>query len=277
MTTPILTGHLFRPLAGELLTLLRSLAHIDWTRPTSAGTWQVRDVVAHLIDGSLRRVSAERDQHAAPPPATPIRGYADVVAFLDELNAQWVTAAARLSPAVLVELLELASERLATVMETADPHAPALFEVAWAGVHGSTRWLDHGRDFTEQWHHQDQIREAVGAPPLRESQWLRPVLSISLLALPRGYAQTAAEPGTSIVLDVSGPAGGAWTLERTATTWALHAGASSQPATRVRIEDYDLARLLLHRLSPDSARVVIDVTGDAALAQPLLATRAVMV
>src|SRR5690349_7527168 len=95
--SPLYTADLFPPLYEELHGLLHGLAPEDWQRPTIAGAWQVRDVVAHLLDGDLRKLSAYRDGHVPPPPE-PIHGYEDLVHFLNGLNAEWVGAARRLSP-----------------------------------------------------------------------------------------------------------------------------------------------------------------------------------
>lgn len=43
--------------------------------------------------------------------------------------------------------------------------------MSWAGEDGDAGWLDIGREFTEQWHHQMQIRDAVGAAPLPDPAW----------------------------------------------------------------------------------------------------------
>jgi len=101
---PTLTAHLFEPLNAELLVLLRGLEPEDWQRPTSAGEWRVRNVVAHLLDGSLRRLSISRDGHGLPPDRR-IAGYDDLLRFLNDLNAEWVRALRRVSPALLVDLL----------------------------------------------------------------------------------------------------------------------------------------------------------------------------
>ncbi len=272
----IATEHLYRPITTELVGLLRALPPADWLRPTTAGAWTVRDVAAHLLDVELRRLSAQRDAHA-PAPATPIGSYADLVAYLDGLNRTWTDAAQRLSPRVLTELLAWACAQVADVIETADPYGPALYPVAWAGQDESPMWLDHGRVYTEQWHHQDQIREVVGAPPLAGAEWLRPVIEISLLALPRAYAALEATPGTSVALDVAGPAGGRWAIVHDGAGWRVVSRSAVDAAARVTIGDYALAQLLLHRLDADGARAAATVTGAAALAEPLLAARAVMV
>jgi hypothetical protein len=57
---------------------------------------------------------------------------------------------------------------LAAAVAALPPHAEAPFGVAWAGETRSANWLDTGREYTERWHHQMQIRDAVGAPPLLE-------------------------------------------------------------------------------------------------------------
>jgi hypothetical protein len=64
---PILVADLFPGLHAELIALLRGLAQEDWSRPTVAGAWTVKDVAAHLLDVQLRRLSAQRDGARLPP------------------------------------------------------------------------------------------------------------------------------------------------------------------------------------------------------------------
>jgi hypothetical protein len=151
----------FRPVARELVLLLRGLPDAAWEKPTVAGAWRVRDVVAHILDGSLRRVSFHRDRHTPPAPEPPPRSEREFVAFINGLNGQWVDAARRLSPRVMTEMYELASGALADFVEALPADAPALFPVSWAGEARSAGWFDIGREFTELWHHQAQVR---GAP-----------------------------------------------------------------------------------------------------------------
>ncbi len=58
----------FRPVASALVALLRGLPPDAWDARTVAGAWRVRDVVAHILDGNLRRVSFHRDRLAPPAP-----------------------------------------------------------------------------------------------------------------------------------------------------------------------------------------------------------------
>jgi hypothetical protein len=95
---PIDTRWMFRPVSGGLATLLRSLPAGHRERPTVAGGWVVRDVVAHLLDTALRRLSFHRDGMQPPAPDAPIASSRDFVDFIDRLNASWVASAKRLSP-----------------------------------------------------------------------------------------------------------------------------------------------------------------------------------
>jgi uncharacterized protein (TIGR03083 family) len=274
---PVLTAPLFRPLHVELVTMLRGLPQDAWQRPTSAPGWKVRDVAAHLLDVDVRRISIQRDRHRPSEPATAPAGTAGLLRYLDALNAQWVEAGQRISGPLLIDLLAVTGPLLADLMESADPHAPATFPVAWAGQDASPMWLDQGREYTERWHHQDQIRDAAGVPPLAASRWLRPVIDVSLHALPHAYRDVFAAAGTRIRLELTGPAGGDWTLHRHREGWRLHPAGTSGGACHIRMADLDFARMLLHRYRHDGSAVAVAVDGDASLAAPLLAARAVMV
>jgi len=276
---PLYTAELFPPLHRELMGLLRGLPASDWERPTVAGSWVVRDVAAHLLDGDLRKLSAYRDGHLPRPPV-PIHDHRGLVAFLNELNAEWVAAARRLSPRVLVELLEVTGHQLAELVASLPPHGPSLFPVAWAGEGASENWMDTGREYTERWHHQMQIRDAVGAPGLLDPVWLTPLLELSVRALTRAYSATLAPVGTALVLDVRGEGGegvGCWTLARAIDGWRLWRGAADEPTTTVSTDGDAAWRLLYNALPEETARARLRVEGEEWLAEPLFTARSVMV
>src|SRR3954471_4688653 len=172
--TPIDTTPLFRPLLDELIALLRRLGPDEWLRPTVAGRWRVRDVAAHLLDNDLRRLAAGRDGHPLAPDR-PITSARDLGRFVNVLNAEGVSWAARLSPRLLVELLETSGAWVIDLLSGIPLDAPALWPVSWAGEAQSAHWMDAGREYTERWHHQAQIRDAVGAPLLLAPRWMAPL------------------------------------------------------------------------------------------------------
>jgi uncharacterized protein (TIGR03083 family) len=267
---------LFAPLHRELMSLLRGLAASDWKLPTVAKAWRVRDVAAHLLDGDLRKLAAHRDDHLLGPDR-PIQGYGDLVEFINDLNASGVAYARRLSPRLLTDLLDVTGRWLAEFTETLDPQAPARFSVLWAGETESKNWMDTGREYTEKWHHQMQIRDAVGAPGLLDSHWLDPLLDFSVRALPPAYAATDAPEGTAVTLVVTGDAQWVWTLVREGGKWVLYRGQPENPATTVIVEPDVAWRLFYNALPPERARKTITVHGDESLAGPLTKTRSVMV
>ncbi len=271
------TRPLFRPVSRELVALLRSLAPEDWNRQTIAGRWTVRDVVAHLIDLTFRRLSFHRDRMVPPPPSRPIASERDFVEFINGINAGWVDASRRLSPRVLTELFEKASDDLADWFEGLPLDAPALFGVSWAGESESAGWFDVGREYTELWHHQEQIRLAVGAPSLSDPRYLHATLAIALRGLPHAYRAAPGAPGHTVRLEITGPSGGTWTLARDAGTWTLHLGAPASATTTVGLSDTTAWKLLFNALSRTESTAAIDVEGDRALADPLVAARAVIV
>src|SRR5690349_14941944 len=105
MRPTIETLHLFPELNDKLISVLRSLSPKDWHKQTIARKWNVKDVASHLLDGNFRRIALHRDGWQAPPDRK-IRSYQDLVDFLNDLNADWVKATKRLSPEILIELLE---------------------------------------------------------------------------------------------------------------------------------------------------------------------------
>ncbi|MBI4885915.1 MAG: maleylpyruvate isomerase N-terminal domain-containing protein [Acidobacteria bacterium] len=271
------TRPLFRPVCSAFAVILRGLSADDWHRGTLAGTWTVRDVVAHLVDLSLRRVSFQRDALVPPPPPFPIAGERDFVRFINGLNHDWVSVTKRFSPQVLTELFDLASADLAACVEGLSLEAPGLFGVSWAGEAASDGWFDVGREFTELWHHQMQVRLAVGAAPLADPRYLHAVLEVSLRALPHAYREVTAPDGATMTIEAHGPAGGTWTLLRERGAWTLRSGAPDRSDARVRLSDDAAWRLLYNALPGPQASAAMTVEGTRELAAPLLRARSIVV
>jgi uncharacterized protein (TIGR03083 family) len=266
---PVLVTDLFPPLHAELIALLRGLEADDWNRPTVCPLWSVRDIAAHLLDDDLRRLSFHRDGH--PPPAGPRdESPGALVEFINRMNAEWVTAARRLSPRVIVDLLALTGPQVAALFDSLDPFGPSHFAVSWAGESRSENWFDVGRDYTERWLHQQQIRDATGAPGLLERHWLHPVLDLFVRAIPHTFRDVEREEGTAVQVEVTGAAGGSWALLRTAEGWRLYAGRPARSAATVSMTPDTAWRLFSGALKTDADRARVHVSGDHALGAVLL-------
>lgn len=274
---PIDTRALFRPVSGNLVALLRTLSPEQWELPTVARGWVVRDVAAHLLDTTLRRLSFHRDGMRPPQPRRVLGSEREFVRFINELNAAWVTSAKRLSPRVLTDLYERASREAADWFESIPLAAPALFPVSWAGEDASAGWFDIGREFTELWHHQQQIRMAVGADESGDPRYLRAVIDIAVRGLPHAFRDVQAEPGSAVEVEITGDSGGRWTLERQRHSWTLWVGDASGPAARVRLDDQTAWMLLFNALPEGDTTGRVHVTGRPELARPFLHARSVIV
>jgi uncharacterized protein (TIGR03083 family) len=273
---PLDTVELFLPLHQALLTLLRNLSDEDWLKPTAAPLWTVKDIVAHLLDGNIRRLSLQRDGLAPLQPETRIASYRDLVAFLNQLNADWVKAARRISPGLLIDFLALTGPQVCDLFKTLDPSAPAIFAVAWAGEDASPNWFDVAREYTEKWHHQQQIRDAVGAPGLTATHWLHPVLDTFMRGLPHCYRAIDADAGTGVTFVITGEAGGTWSLHKEPQGWRLYEGASANEAAYVRLNQDTAWRLFTKGLNREEARSRLLLEGDETLGRHLLDLVAVM-
>jgi uncharacterized protein (TIGR03083 family) len=272
------TRHLFRPASAEMLTLLRGLDAEDWLRPTLAPAWRVRDVAAHVLDGILRRLSFHRDRHPPPTPSRPIATDRAFVEFINDLNQRWVDVSVRLSPRILTDLLSLATTALADFVEQTPLESPGLFPVSWAGEERpSAAWLDIGRDFTELWHHQAQIRLATRNDASPDPRYLRAVLEIAIRGLPHSYRHLTASKGTTVAFVVSGASGGAWTLRRESQSWTIWQGTTDNARATITTSQDTAWRLLFNALAPAEAATAITVAGRSELAAPLWYARSVIV
>ena len=271
---PIDAAPLFADLDAALLTLLRSLRDADWSRPTVAGAWTVRDVTAHLLDTALRRLSFARDGWL---PGADIRSDADLVALINTVNAEGVRAFGRLSPPVLIALMEVATRQLSDYMQALDPHGAAVFAVSWAGEAESPNWFDAARELTERWHHQQQIRDAVDRPGIMTPRLYRPVLDCFLRALPHRYRGVEAAAGSIVQVVVSGDCGGEWHLARRSTGWRLVEGADrTRIVARTTIPQEIAWRIFTKGITRTDAERAVRLEGDETLAQPVLSLVAIV-
>src|SRR4051812_49514730 len=95
---PILVADLFPEVSRHLVALLRSLTPDEWHRPTVSSRRTVKDIASHLLDGSLRRLSMQRDGYTPPGGGGEPRQDESLVAFLTRLNDEGETGTRRLSP-----------------------------------------------------------------------------------------------------------------------------------------------------------------------------------
>jgi hypothetical protein len=158
-----------------------------------------------------------------------------------------------------------------------DPFAPAIYSVAWAGEDESLNWFHIARDYTEKWHHQQQIREAVGkTEPLMSPELYYPCISTFMRGLPHTYRDVEAEEGTSIKIIVSGKAGGSWFLSKKSGKWILKDIPDSEQDASVTLKPGVAWKLFTKGITRDIGLQESTIKGKEFLAAPLFSMVAVM-
>jgi uncharacterized protein (TIGR03083 family) len=176
---PIIVMDLFEPLLEHLLVLLSGLDEQEWDRATPCPGWTVKDVALHLLGDDIGLLSRGRDKDTTSllPPGP------DLISRINAHNQLWVEAARRMSPRLLCDLLEHTGHQVIDYFRSL-PLMEMNGVVSWAGPDPAPVWFDLAREYTERWHHQQHIREAVGQPGLTEATFLTPVLDTFVRALP---------------------------------------------------------------------------------------------
>ncbi|MBL4676745.1 MAG: maleylpyruvate isomerase N-terminal domain-containing protein [Mucilaginibacter sp.] len=272
---PVETLHLFPVLDKMLIDLLRSLSPGDWNESTVARLWTVKDIAAHLLDGNVRAIAASWG-YEPPPPNIEINSYRDLVNYLNSLNATWVDAMKRVSPHLLIDQLESTGKQYIEYLHSLDPFASAKYSVAWAGEETSLNWFHIAREYTEKWHHQQQIRDAVGADGLLTNELFYPCADTFMYALPHNYRNIEAPEGFTIAITIDTIAGGIWYLKKTPANWEL-TKINQTPFALSIVLDADTAwRMFTKAITPSEAQSHSIVKGDERLAEAFFSTIAVM-
>lgn len=264
---PILVAGLFPEVLDSLIELLSGLSDEDWNKPTSCSQWSVKDVASHLLGGEIGILSRKRDEYLYA--GSPIKNWEELVALINRLNDAWVKATRRLSPRLLCDLMRITGEQVCEYFKSLDPFAMG-DPVDWAGAGPAPVWLDLAREYTERWHHQQQIRDAAGKPGLKEPRFFAPVLDAFVRALPHTYRNIQAKNATLVALTISGDSGGRWCLLRESDIWTLYVDASQSADAEVVIDQETAWRLFTRGISKDEAVIKATLIGERSLAMKAL-------
>jgi uncharacterized protein (TIGR03083 family) len=270
--SPILVAHLFPELRQHLLPLLHSLTPGEWLLPTAAKEWNVKDIALHLLGGDIGNLSRRRDGHIQNAHIT---SWNDLVTFINELNDSWVKATQRISPHLLCDLLEHTGPQMEAYFASLDPYAMG-GAVSWAGPEPAPVWLDVAREYTERWHHQQQIRDATGRPGLYEKHLFAPVLDAFVRALPYSFRDVHAAEGTCVQLNVFGHVENHWALFRNAGTWKLFTGNCTNPIAEVTIAAEDAWKIFTRGIRDETAINKARIDGEFSLGVKILETVSVI-
>jgi uncharacterized protein (TIGR03083 family) len=265
---PIDVVPLFPEERAALLDLLRSLGAEQWATPTVCPGWSVKDIASHLVADDFGRLGWQRDGYSENRfrPTSPEAFEEELRVFVNQINNSWVDATRRLSPRILIDLLEWTGRETQSLFESLDPHGMGL-GVAWAGERESANWFDLAREYTERWHHQAQMRDAVGAPLLYEERLFGPVIDTKVRAIPHALSDRQAAVGATIRVRLTGQLERTYDIVCRDSGWQACVAGEREPAAIVTM-DADMAWRLLTRNLPRATiveRCAID--GDARLGE----------
>jgi len=257
---PILVTHLIPKILDALALLLEGLEPADWSRPTACSGWTVKDVPLHLLAVDISNIARKRDNHSVQP-VKPVKTDQDLLEFVNSLNDSWMQATQRISTPLLIDLIRFvgvqANNLIASLepLELGDP-------VSWVGSDPAPVWLDLAREYTERWHHQQHIRDAVGIPGLKESHFFTPIIETFVWALPYTYRNVGAPDGTLVTLSVAGNSGGQWSIHREQNQWKLYIGSQDHPTAKVTIDQEDAWRLFTSGYDSEEVRARSSIEGN---------------
>src|SRR5512136_1253461 len=117
---PVIVIDLFPEILTELVRLLSSLSAEEWQKPTVCAGWSVKDVALHLLGGEIGNLSRRRDGHAQ---SAAINNWGELVEFINDWNQSWVKATQRISPRLLMDLLEFTGSQMCDYFQSLDPYA----------------------------------------------------------------------------------------------------------------------------------------------------------
>ena len=262
--------HVFPELNAGLIKLLNEIAPEDWENETCLKGRSVKDLVSHLVDTSLRRLAIDRDGYFSTVPE--INSHQDLVSFIQTQNNDWFVATKRLSPKILISLLQSSGEELTNFLMTLDPHGKALFPVDWAGESESENWFDIAREYTEKWHHQMQIRDAIGIEgELYEKKYFKPIIESFLKAIPNAYSKLNKSDFT-LTIEITGDCGGIYTLYKDLHSVSFISPIQSE--NQVSIKQAEFCKLVTNSKLKDEVKII--ARGDETITSHFKTVVAVM-
>jgi hypothetical protein len=109
-----------------------------------------------------------------------------------------------------------------------------------------------------------------------ERRFFTPVLATFVHALPHTFRAVDAPHGATVLVHITGEAGGDWAVHREAERWALYTGTPARPNARVTVDQADAWRLFTKGLSPMDAARAVNIEGDRRLGLRVLETVAII-
>jgi hypothetical protein len=241
---PIFCEDLLKDIDDKLYEIMKNIKIEDWNRSTIYPNWKIKDIFSHIIDTSIRRLSNGRDGFNREDRKIKIDTYKDLVLFIEKFADEWVEATKRISPQVLLSIFLIVKDELYEYIKKQNHFDEARASVLWAGEIKSKIWFDYGREYTEHWIHQQQIRDALNIHPLDGKIYLEAVLEILIRCLPVTYSNINRPAGTRLKIETIGAFSKEYYLINDDGKWNLYTGKDETADITIIIDSLILCKML---------------------------------
>jgi hypothetical protein len=226
------------------------------------------------LGGDLGFLARRRDEYYGTPPPDGANE-PEFIAWLDDMQMEWVRAARRLSPSLVMELLAWSGPQVIETLAAEDELARSA-TVSWAGPQPVPVWLDQLRELSECWIHRQQLLQAISRSSDLEPALVRPILLGLRWAYPyRPFQLAQAADGDSVRISITGPVTETWFLVASSGMWDFAAVAGPRTVASLAMTTDQAWRLLTNNL-PHEARNDLDFAGDPGVVDVLWRTRAII-
>jgi uncharacterized protein (TIGR03083 family) len=259
---------------SRLLEVLENLGVAEWSRPTPCPGWSVLGLGGHLVGDDLSFLAWQRDDHRGTPAPDGLDEHS-FITWLDDLQIEWVHAARRLSPRLVVELLGWLGDQVAATVAHQDP-AVVTANVSWASAAPVPVWLDHARELSERWIHRQQILQSLELPVDLRADLAEPVLDGLRWAYPFRLSLLRRPAGTRAVITVEGAEVELrWNLTCDGELWQFSPLVDGPIAAELQMTMDQAWRLLTNNLDVDHQHELV-TSGDSEIVGTLIRTRAII-
>ena len=257
----------------RLLEVLTSLESEDWNSSTPCPGWSVLDLSAHLLGVDLALVAALRDGHRGSFPPSGAEGES-FVSWLDDLQVDWVVGARRLSPRLVIQLLQWCGPAVVDALRSTDPRSRTS-NVSWADTDPVPFWLDQLRELSERWIHRQQIREALGLPSDLRPDLLCPVFEGLRWSYPYRLSAVDCRAGDTVTVRITGEVPFTWHLVYDGDGWSFSSDPGGPEVGHLEGSSEQVWRLLTNNLRKE-ARSLVAIGGRPEIVEVLATTRAIV-
>ena len=216
----------------EVKSVVSSLTDEEWSRPSGCAGWSVRDLVAHMSSNYKETVDP------SPPPAEPVQLPAErMMDLLVEPRKDWT------NQQILAEYLDYCDKAVDVLASFQDePLASTVIPLADLGSY-PMHLLADAYAFDHYCHLRIDLLAPRGpierAVPAADATRIGPAVRWMITGMPQMQQNLGASLSAPIVLVLTGPGGGEWTIAPSGSDIVVTAGASAAAVATVSSSGHD--------------------------------------